>query len=38
MEFGSAEQTPYPEDYTFKIEIDAGNGYIDRTPQINTIK
>ena len=38
MEFGSTEQNEYPEDYTFKVEVDNGLGYIDRTPENNNIK
>ena len=38
MEFGSTEQNDYPEDYTFKLEVDNGVGYVDRTPENNTIK
>lgn len=38
MEFGSTEQTDYPEDYTFKLEVDSGVGYVDRTPENNSIR
>lgn len=38
MEFGSAVQEDFPEDYFYKVEIDTGSGYVDRTPENNTIK
>lgn len=38
IEFGSSVKEDYPEDYTFKLEIDNGQGFIDRTPTNNTIK
>ena len=38
MEFGSAEKNDYPEDYIFSLEVDNGVGYIDRTPENNTIR
>lgn len=38
MEFGSSVGEDYPEDYTFKLEIDSGSGYVDRTPEGNSIK
>lgn len=38
MEFGSSVSEEYPEDYTFKLEVDNGRGYIDRTPQNNNIR
>lgn len=38
MEFGSSVNEDYPEDYTFKLEVDNGSGYVDRTPEGNGIK
>ena len=38
MEFGSTEKNDYPEDYTFSLEVDNGMGYVDKTPEKNTIK
>ena len=38
IEFGSSTKEEYPEDYTFKVEVDSGSGFIDRTPSVNTIK
>ena len=38
IEFGSTVKEDFPEDYTFKLEIDSGQGYIDRTPTNNIIK
>lgn len=38
MEFGSSVGEDYPEDYTFKLEVDSGSGYVDRTPESNNIK
>lgn len=38
IEFGSTVKENFPEDYTFKLEIDSGQGYIDRTPTNNIIK
>lgn len=38
IEFGSTTKEDFPEDYTFKLEIDSGQGYIDRTPTNNIIK
>lgn len=38
VEFGSTSREDFPEDYTFTLEVDSGNGYIDRTPASNTIK
>ena len=38
MEFGSTTKEDYPEDYTFKFEVDSGSGFVDRTPIQNTIK
>ena len=38
MELGSSEEEDYPEDYTFKLEVDNGSGYSDRTPSNNTIQ
>lgn len=38
MEFGSSVGEDYPEDYTFKLEVDSGSGYVDRTPESNSIK
>lgn len=38
MEFGSSVSEDYPEDYTFKLEVDSGSGYVDRTPEGNGIK
>lgn len=38
MEFGSATKEDFPEDYTFKVEIDNGGGFVDKTPSVNTIK
>ena len=38
IEFGSSTKEEYPEDYTFKVEVDNGSGFIDRTPSVNTIK
>ena len=38
IEFGSSTKEEYPEDYTFKVEVDSGSGFIDRTPPVNTIK
>lgn len=37
-EFGSSVSEDYPEDYTFKLEVDNGKGYIDKTPQNNNIR
>lgn len=38
IEFGSSTKEEYPEDYTFKVEVDSGSGFVDRTPSVNTIK
>ena len=38
IEFGSSTKEEYPEDYSFKVEVDSGSGFIDRTPSVNTIK
>ena len=38
MEFGSTTREEFPEDYTFKFEVDSGNGFVDRTPASNTVK
>ena len=38
MEFGSTEKNDYPEDYTFSLEVDNGMGYVDKTPEKNSIK
>ena len=38
MEFGSTEKNDYPEDYTFSLEVDNGMGYVDKTPENNSIK
>ena len=38
IEFGSSAQEDFPEDYFFKVEVDTGSGYVDRTPENNTIK
>lgn len=38
MEFGSTSREEFPEDYTFKFEVDSGNGFVDRTPASNTVK
>lgn len=38
MEFGSATKEDFPEDYTYKVEIDNGGGFVDKTPAVNTIK
>ena len=38
MEFGSSVEEDYFEDYTFSVEVDNGNGYVDKTPEKNTIK
>lgn len=38
MEFGSSEKLDYPEDYRFSLEVDNGVGYVDRTPENNSIR
>lgn len=38
VEFGQTERTYFPEDYTFKLEVDSGSGYYDYTPASNTIQ
>ena len=38
VEFGSSVREEYPEDYTFKLEIDAGAGFVDKTPTNNSIQ
>lgn len=38
MEFGSTEKNDYPEDYTFSLEVDNGMGYVNKTPEKNSIK
>lgn len=38
MEFGSSVEEDYFEDYTFSVEVDNGDGYVDKTPEKNTIK
>ena len=38
MEFGSTEKNDYPEDYTISLEVDNGMGYVDKTPEKNSIK
>lgn len=38
IEFGSATKEDFPEDYTYKVEIDNGGGFVDKTPSVNTIK
>ena len=38
MEIGSPDKEDFLEDYTFKLEVDNGAGFVDRTPANNTIK
>lgn len=38
VEIGQSQRDPFPEDYTFSLEVDGGNGYIDRTPTDNNIR
>lgn len=38
MEFGSTTKENFPEDYTYRLEIDNGAGFVDRTPAVNIIK
>lgn len=38
IEIGQSQRIPFPEDYTYTVEVDSGNGFIDRTPSDNTIR
>lgn len=38
IEMGQSQGVPFPEDYTFTMEVDSGTGYTDRTPADNAIR
>lgn len=38
MAFGNPDKQEFYEDYIFKLEVDAGNGYLDKTPPDYTIR
>ena len=38
IELGSTDKEPFVEDYTFKLEVDTGKGFVDQNIQDNKIK